>query len=162
MLRDFLYLNFFNQAPSFLVGCYLYGYTNTNVKINFLKTAFIFLMWIIVAMIVNSLLGLPIKNISFLLVIVSEFVFVMWVMRNRFKCTILEKLGRNSYAIYLSHFAVISLVVTIYEWTALSKAGVTAFVLAIILVTTISYVFSIGSYYLIEKKIHDLAEKLTR
>lgn len=151
LLRDFLYLNFFNQAPVFLVGCYLYGFIGTNASIHIKKTGATFLMWIAVAMIVNNFLGLPLKSISFLVVIVSEFVFVLLVMRNRLKCTVLEKLGRNSYAIYLSHFAVISLVVAIYEMTTLSKDGFMAFVLGIVSVTVISYIFSMGSYRLLEK-----------
>ena len=140
----------------------MYDFIGANIRINIKKIVAIFLMWIAGAMIINDFLGLPIKNIIFLLVIVFEFVFVIFVMRNQLKCTILEKLGRNSYAIYLSHFAVISLVVAIYETTTLSKDGFMAFILGIVSVTIISYIFSMGSYLLLEKKIHSLAEKLTR
>ena len=159
--KDFLYLNFFNQFPVFLMGCYLYKFIETHVIINIKKLCLYFLMWIFFAVIMNFYLKLPIKNISFLLVIISEFLLVLFVMRYRLCCRILERLGKNSYAIYLGHFAVIKFVGHLFTITSFIREDIFSFFVAVSLVISISYVFSICSYYLVEKRIHNFAEKIT-
>ena len=82
-------------------------------------------------------------------------------MRYRLCCRILERLGKNSYAIYLGHFAVIKLVGHLFTITTFIREDIFSFFVAVLLVISISYVFSICSYYLVEKRIHNFAEKIT-
>lgn len=162
LIKDFLYLNFFNQAPVFFVGCYLYGLSKSNVKIDYKKMGVVFILWIATAMAVNDYLKPAAQNINFLLVVVGEFAFVLFAIRKQLKFAALERLGKNSYAIYLCHFAVIGVVSEIYGIASLNKEGVSAFVFGVAAVTAIAYIFSVGSYNLVEKKIHRVAERLTK
>lgn len=162
LLKDFLYLNFFNQAPIFFVGCYLYGLIKSEDVINYKEICISLVLWIAMAVVAHSILGMPLKNMNFLLVIICEFLFVLFALRNQFKLPALEKLGRNSYAIYLGHFLIINLTSKFYSLFSLDKKGFVAFVLGVVLITLLSYIFSIVSYNLLESKIHNLAEKLTK
>jgi hypothetical protein len=50
----------------------------------------------------------------------------------------------------------------IYGIAVLNKEGIMAFVFGVASVALISYMFAVISYNLLEKKIHAVAEKLTR
>jgi exopolysaccharide production protein ExoZ len=161
LIRDFIYLNFFNQVPVFLMGCFLYCLINSSDKLDFRKIVGVLFLWISTAIIANIYFNPPVQNINFLLVVVCEFLLIFIVLRLQLMFTPLEKLGKNSYAIYLSHFAVINLAAVIFGINDCDRGGVMSFTSAMILVTLISYFISVMSYQILEKRLHNLAAKLT-
>jgi exopolysaccharide production protein ExoZ len=159
LIKDFLYLNFMNQCPVFLLGIYLYLSANDE---NRLKTVgYYFLGWIIVALAAwrGCLLRTP--DFLFLSVMLGGFVLTWAILAWRPHVVILEKMGRNSYAIYLCHILVLDSLGKAFDWFRLTRQGILPFLTGLFLASVISFGISVVTYHLIEKRVQRLADRMT-
>lgn len=153
IVKDFLYLNFINQAPVFLLGCYVYFAFQTSIKRSDL---FIFFTWLGTAIFAKYFFEK--SGVAFLGVYILIGIFVYISVKKNIVLKPLEMLGRNSYSIYLSHFLVLSILVDVLP----HKKGIMAFFIGLSLTAFISYALSLLLYNLIENKVHRLATRITR
>jgi peptidoglycan/LPS O-acetylase OafA/YrhL len=107
VLNEFLYFEFFNQAPIFLLGMALFRIVGRDEQ-RLIFVTFIF-FWLAVAF---SLKGfLSIHSSPFFWLTVSTLVLFSWLcLSQNITLSPLPELGKISYSIYLTHFAVIELV----------------------------------------------------
>ena len=101
-IKIFLNLNFITQAPIFILGCYLYFLLKVKPKI---IEICLFLAWILFSGILNWIYEVP--NTGFLIIYLIIGFFTYFSIKFNFRFKALEMIGRNSYLIYLIHFAVI-------------------------------------------------------
>lgn len=152
-INEFLNLYFINQAPVFLVGCWLYFSLLNNVKKIDLV---IFGLWMIFATLLKVFFlygGLGFLTIFLFL---SAFSYVCFQKQIEFMP--LELLGKNSYAIYLTHFLIISFVYRLIP----IKTGLLGFLKGMTLTVILSFLISLLIHLLIEKPFQRWAEKLTQ
>lgn len=153
IVNDFLYLNFINQAPIFLLGCYLFFSMRSRIQ----KGDILFLLfWLLLGATLRYLHVVDEFGFLVIYTILGMFVFACVRMNLRFKP--LELLGRNSYAIYLVHF----LVLHYLQKMLLIKTGLIALLLGFAFTALISYLLSMLIYELIEKNVQSLAHRITR
>jgi peptidoglycan/LPS O-acetylase OafA/YrhL len=112
-------------------------------------------LWIFSAIVLKILFH---KNgLGFLLVYLSVLAFVYFCMLRKIQLKPIEVLGKNSYAIYLSHFLIISFIYRILPF----QEPFSRLLLGILLTTIISLFISQITYLLIEKNLATLADRLT-
>jgi exopolysaccharide production protein ExoZ len=147
-----LHLSFLNQLPVFLAGCALFfalrdGFTKSD--------AAMFLGWVVLAFVANR------ESIShefnYLIINLVLAAFVFGCIRFAVGWRPLEALGRNSYSMYLSHFAVIHV---LHQLWPLAD-GLASLLIAAALTALITYLVSIATYRLIERRTQALAKHLT-
>ena len=157
VMKEFLFFNFLNQAPVFLLGCYLYFSIGTN---NLKENWKIHAGWLITAFAAKQLLhtepeGTP-SDFLFLLVYSAIGLTAYVALSKKWSSGVLEMIGKRSYAIYLSHFIVLA---------ALSKvlqAGLWMSLLAFTITVLASHAIAFMSDNLVERHVHRLATRLTR
>ncbi len=98
MVSEFLYYNFLNQSPIFLIGCYLHfafreGFTKREV----------------IAIAMLSLTGIAVGHML-LTVAVGLSALVYLAVTQGMRSSLLENFGRNSFSVYLVHFIVVQVV----------------------------------------------------
>lgn len=147
-----LHLSFLNQLPIFLAGCALFfalrdGFTKSD--------AAMFLGWVVLAFVANR------ESIShefnYLVINLVLAAFVFGCIRFAVGWRPLEALGRNSYSMYLSHFAVIHV---LHQLWPLAD-GLASLLIAAALTALITYLVSIATYRLIERRTQAFAKHLT-
>jgi peptidoglycan/LPS O-acetylase OafA/YrhL len=152
IIKDYLSLYFLNQAPIFLIGCWIYFSGGKHpTKFNLI----IFGAWIGFAAVLKFFMG--INGLGFLLVYLTLTALVIFCIAKKVHCKPIEALGKNSYAMYLIHFLVISFVYRLLP----EKTGLMMWFMAMSLTVMFSYVLSRIVYFLIESRIQLLANKLT-
>lgn len=151
--QDYLYMNFINQAPIFLLGCYMFFALQSKVKLN--EIVFI-VAWTAFALALKVLYKFDGSLFAVVYTMLGIFVFTCIKLNVRFKP--FELLGKKSYSIYLTHFLVIHFLQKILP----IKNGPLALLLGIIFTTLISYLLSIITYVLIEKKIETFVKHITQ
>ena len=156
IIDDFLYLNFFNQFPIFLLGCYLYF---SRKKIALKQHIFRLVVWILLATPFAIFLGKGKLNsgIGFLIVYCGIFTFTYMALKANISSKPLELLGKNSYSIYLCHFLVLELI----GKTLRLSSGLLDFSIAITLTIIGSYLISMILKRLVEDNLHILAKFVT-
>jgi exopolysaccharide production protein ExoZ len=147
-----LHLSFVNQLPIFLAGCALFfalrdGFTRSD--------AAMFVGWIVLAFVANR--ETISHEFNYLIINLVLAAFVFGCIRFAIGWRPLEALGRNSYSMYLSHFAVIHV---LHQLWPLAD-GVVSLLIAAALTALISYLVSIATYRLIERRAQALAKSLT-
>ncbi len=151
IVKDYLYLNFINQAPIFLLGCYLYFSLDKTIK----KTDIIILsLWLLFGIYLRMVY--KIDGLGFLISYLTLAVFVYCCIKANLRLGLFELLGKNSYAIYLSHFLVLHYLIKITP----IESGLLAFLFGIILTTFISYILSVAIYVLLETKVQRYVNKI--
>ncbi len=98
LLDSFLYFNFLNQCPIFLIGCYLHFAFRDGIGRREVYAASVF-----------SLVGALIGH-NFMTVAVGMSALVYLAVKGDLRSRLLETFGQNSYAIYLVHFIVAQLI----------------------------------------------------
>jgi exopolysaccharide production protein ExoZ len=147
-----LHLSFMNQLPIFLAGCALFfalrdGFTRSD--------AAMFLGWIVLAFVANR--ETISHEFNYLIINLVLAAFVFGCIRFAIGWRPLEALGRNSYSMYLSHFAVIHV---LHQLWPLAD-GLASLLIAAALTALVSYLVSIATYSLIERRAQALAKHLT-
>jgi peptidoglycan/LPS O-acetylase OafA/YrhL len=147
-----LHLSFMNQLPIFLAGCALFfalrdGFTKSD--------AALFVGWIVLAFVANR--ETISHEFNYLIINLMLAAFVVGCLRFAVGWRPLEALGRNSYSMYLSHFAVIHV---LHQLWPLAD-GLASLLIAAALTALISYLVSIATYRLIERRTQALAKHLT-
>ena len=153
VVKEYLYMNFLNQAPIFLVGCYLYFALQTRPS----AAELLYLgAWFLAGFAFKLLY--QVEGCGFLLVYLALGALVYGCIKFGLGFKPLEKLGQNSYAIYLVHFMVL------HYWKALSplQAGLPAFVLGVVVVALGSYALALLAHALVEKRVQSWVHGITQ
>ncbi|MBV9458933.1 MAG: acyltransferase [Bradyrhizobium sp.] len=147
-----LHLSFLNQLPIFLAGCALFF----ALRDGFAKSdAAIFVGWIVLAFVANR--ETISHEFNYLIINLVLGAFVFGCIRFAVGWWPLEALGRNSYSMYLAHFAVIHV---LHQLWPLAD-GLASLLIVAALTALITYLVSIATYRLIERRTQGLAKYLT-
>jgi exopolysaccharide production protein ExoZ len=147
-----LHITFLNQLPVFLLGCALF----LALRDGFAKSdAAILLGFIILSFTANRATGAHEFNYLIINLVLGAGVF--WCIRLGLRWRPLEALGRNSYSMYLSHFAVIYGLHYILPFAE----GLASLLLAYVVTAALSYLAARATWHLVERHAQDLAHRLT-
>ncbi|MGV7215564.1 acyltransferase family protein [Bradyrhizobium sp. UFLA05-112] len=147
-----LHLSFLNQLPVFLTGCALFF----GLRDGFAKSdAGLFAVLIASSFVANRASGS--HEFNYLMINLVLGVLVFGCIRFAIRWAPIEALGRNSYSIYLSHFAVIYGLRHLWPLAD----GLASLLLAYACTALIAYVLSLATWRLIERRAQKLAHRLT-
>lgn len=103
LIRDFLFLSPLNQLPAFLLGCSIFHiYRSQRSRINY----FLLFAWTASALLWGFLSGAD--RAFFCAVYLALGFFALFCFIKGVQNNFLQTVGRNSYALYLCHFLVLS------------------------------------------------------
>ncbi|WGD50646.1 acyltransferase [Bradyrhizobium sp. CB1650] len=147
-----LHLSFLNQLPIFLVGCALFF----SLRDGFAKSdAAIFASFIALSFIADRATGSHEFNYLMINLVLGALVF--GCIRFSIRWSPLEAIGRNSYSMYLSHFAVILGLHQIWPL----RGGLVSLLAAYAVTAALSYLVARATWHLVERRAQDLAQRLT-
>ncbi|QPF90212.1 acyltransferase family protein [Bradyrhizobium commune] len=147
-----LHISFLNQLPIFLVGCALFF----ALRDGFAKLdAAIFAGFIVLSFVANRATGSHEFNYLMINLVLGALVF--WCIRFAIRSGPIEALGRNSYSMYLSHFAVIFGLRQVWPLAD----GLPSLLLAYVVTAALSYLVARATWHLVERRAQDLAHRLT-
>jgi len=153
IVKDYLYLNFINQAPIFLLGCYLYFTLNAQPK----KIEVFFIgVWVTFG--AGLAYFYKIEGFGFLAVYLALGIFAYVCIKLNLKFKAIEMLGKSSYAIYLVHFLVLHYLKEIIP----IKSGLLALLVGIILTTIFSYFLALIIFKLIESNVQHFVDSISK
>lgn len=147
-----LHISFLNQLPVFLVGCALFfalrdGFAKSDAAILAGFTALSF--------VADRATGS--HEFNYLVINLVLGALVVWCIRLAMRLQPIEALGRNSYSMYLSHFAVIFALRQIWPFAD----GLASLLLAYVVTAALSYLVARATWHLVERHAQDLAHRLT-
>jgi peptidoglycan/LPS O-acetylase OafA/YrhL len=147
-----LHLSFLNQLPVFLTGCALFfalrdGFAKPDAAMLALLVALSFAA----DRVTTS------HEFNYLMINLVLGAFVYGCIRLEARLAPLEAMGRNSYSMYLSHFAVIA---GLHQIWPLAD-GLASLLLAYACTAALSYLVSRATWHLVESRAQDLAHRLT-
>lgn len=151
-VEDSLHRFFLNQFPIFLTGCFLF-FTPMD-RLGWRDMALIAL-WIAAAFVAER--AFATREFFYLLQNLALACFVTLSLAFAVRSQALEKLGQQSYAIYLIHFFVLHEVVAALPL----RPGATSLVLQASLTLGISYFVAVAIHEFIEKPVHAFGKWLT-
>jgi exopolysaccharide production protein ExoZ len=147
-----LHISFLNQLPIFLVGCALFF----SLRDGFAKSdAAILAGFIALSFVADRATGSHEFNYLVINLVLGALVF--WCIRLAIRLQPLEALGRNSYSMYLSHFAVIFGLRQVWPL----GDGLVSLLLAYVVTAALSYLVARATWHLVERRAQDLAHRLT-
>lgn len=154
-LKDFLYFQFFDQAPVFLVGMALFRIVSEGSARGWVLLA---VAWVVVAFVLKYF---GFHASPFFWVLVSALSFFSWVCLS-FRVTFLpiNRLGKLSYAIYLTHFAVIQVVEVIIRDRVTQFHSMASFLGALIITLLVCVLAASISQITIEKWSAAVAKRI--
>jgi exopolysaccharide production protein ExoZ len=153
IIEEYLYLNFINQAPIFLLGCYIYSILNNKPK---KVEIFILCAWILFAAVLQFFHN--VRGFGFLAVYTLIGIFVYGCIKMNVRFNYIEKIGKQSYAIYLTHFLVLHYLKIIIPY----KLGLPSLLIGIMLTIFISYVLALIIFRFIESKVQYFVDRITK
>lgn len=147
-----LHLSFLNQLPVFLVGCALFfslrdGFTRSD--------AAIFAVFITLSFAANRATGA--HEFNYLTINLVLGALVVGCIKLAIHFQPLEALGRNSYSMYLSHFAVIYGLRQLWPLAD----GLISLLTAYAVTAALSYLVARATWHLVERRAQNLAHRLT-
>ncbi len=147
-----LHISFLNQLPVFLLGCALFfglrdGFARSDAVI---LTAFVALSFL-----ANRASGS--HEFNYLIINLVLGAGVAGCIRFGLRWRPLEALGRSSYSMYLSHFAVILGLRQVWPMAD----GPASLLAAYVVVAATSYLIARATWHLVEERAQDLAHRLT-
>ncbi|WP_458160357.1 acyltransferase family protein [Bradyrhizobium sp. 18BD] len=147
-----LHISFLNQLPVFLVGCALFF----SLRDGFAKSdAVIFAVFIALSFIADRTTASHEFNYLMINLVLGALVAGCIKLAIRFQP--IEALGRNSYSMYLSHFAVIHGLRQIWPLAD----GLVSLLIAYVVTAALSYLVARATWHLVERRAQDLAHRLT-
>ena len=153
-IREFLYLIFPNQAPVFLLGCYLY-HLLAACQFPSRFEQLLLGCWLAFSLAAGLISGEG--HLGFAAVYLGLAAAVYATVRARAQLAPLQALGRQSYAIYLSHFWILAVVAERLP----CHRGLDCLAVAMILTTSLSYGVALLIHRLIEAPINRFTRQLT-
>ncbi|WP_407184963.1 acyltransferase family protein [Bradyrhizobium centrosematis] len=147
-----LHLSFLNQLPVFLIGCALFfalrdGFTRSD--------AAIYAVFIALSFVADRATGSHEFNYLMINLVLGALVTGCIKLGLRFRP--IEALGRNSYSMYLSHFAVIYGLRQLWPL----PDGLISLLVAYVVTAALSYLVARATWHLVERHAQDLAHRLT-
>jgi len=147
-----LHISFLNQLPVFLVGCALFF----SLRDGFAKSdAAIYAAFIALSFMANRASGA--HEFNYLMINLALGAGVASCIRFAIRWQPIEALGRNSYSMYLSHFAVILGLRQIWPL----PDGLVSLLIVYAVTTALSYLVARATWHLVERHAQDLAHRLT-
>ncbi|MCS3727637.1 acyltransferase family protein [Bradyrhizobium betae] len=147
-----LHISFLNQLPVFLVGCALFF----SLRDGFAKSdAAIYAAFIALSFMANRASGA--HEFNYLMINLALGAGVVGCIRFAIRWQPIEALGRNSYSMYLSHFAVIFGLRQIWPFAD----GLVSLLIVYAVTTALSYLVARATWHLVERHAQDLAHRLT-
>ncbi|MGL3111476.1 acyltransferase family protein [Bradyrhizobium sp. BR 1432] len=147
-----LHISFLNQLPVFLVGCALFF----SLRDGFAKSdAAVFAVFIALSFIADRATGS--HEFNYLMINLVLGALVAGCIRLAIRWRPLEALGRDSYSMYLSHFAVIYGLRQIWPLAD----GLVSLLIAYAVTAALSYLVARATWHLVERHAQDLAHRLT-
>lgn len=147
-----LHISFLNQLPVFLVGCALFF----SLRDGFAKSdAAIIAVFIALSFIADRATGS--HEFNYLMINLVLGAGVAGCIRLAIRWQPIEALGRNSYSMYLSHFAVILGLRQIWPLAD----GLVSLLIAYVVTAALSYLVARATWHLVERHAQDLAHRLT-
>ncbi|WP_431201669.1 acyltransferase family protein [Bradyrhizobium betae] len=147
-----LHISFLNQLPVFLVGCALFF----SLRDGFAKSdAAIYAAFIALSFMANRTSGA--HEFNYLLINLALGAGVAGSIRFAIRWQPIEALGRNSYSMYLSHFAVILGLRQIWPLAD----GLLSLLIVYAVTAALSYLVARATWHLVERHAQDLAHRLT-
>lgn len=147
-----LHISFLNQLPVFLVGCALFF----SLRDGFAKSdAAIIAVFIALSFIADRATGS--HEFNYLMINLVLGAGVAGCIRLAIRWQPIEALGRNSYSMYLSHFAVIFGLRQIWPLAD----GLVPLLIAYVVTAALSYLLARATWHLVERHAQDLAHRLT-
>jgi exopolysaccharide production protein ExoZ len=147
-----LHISFLNQLPIFLIGCALFF----ALRDGFAKSdAAILAGFIALSFVADRATGSHEFNYLVINLVLGALVF--WCIRLAMRLQPIEALGRSSYSMYLSHFAVIFGLRQVWPLAD----GLISLLLAYVVTAALSYLVARATWQLVERRAQDLAHRLT-
>ncbi|MBR1090630.1 acyltransferase [Bradyrhizobium manausense] len=147
-----LHISFLNQLPIFLVGCALFF----ALRDGFAKSdAAMLACFIALSFIADRATGS--HEFNYLMINLVLGAGVAGCIKLAVHCEPVEALGRNSYSMYLSHFAVIHGLHQVWPFAD----GLVSLLLAYAVTAVLSYLVARATWHLVERYAQDLARRLT-
>ncbi|MBR1130276.1 acyltransferase family protein [Bradyrhizobium iriomotense] len=147
-----LHISFLNQLPVFLVGCALFF----ALRDGFAKSdAAILVAFIALSFIADRATGS--HEFNYLMINLVLGALVAGCIHLAIRWSPIETLGRNSYSMYLSHFAVIYGLRQIWPLAD----GLVSLLIAYAVTAALSYLVARATWHLVERHAQDLAHRLT-
>jgi peptidoglycan/LPS O-acetylase OafA/YrhL len=147
-----LHLSFLNQLPVFLTGCALFF----ALRDGFAKSdAAIFAVFIALSFIADR--ATSSHEFNYLMINLVLGAGVAGCIRLAIHFRPIEALGRNSYSMYLSHFAVIFGLRQVWPLAD----GLVSLLIAYVVTAALSYLVAHATWHLVERRAQDLAYRLT-
>ncbi len=147
-----LHISFLNQLPVFLVGCALFF----ALRDGFAKSdAAIFALFIALSFIADR--ATVSHEFNYLMINLVLGALVAGCIRLTIRWSPIEALGRNSYSMYLSHFAVIYGLRQVWPLAD----GLVSLLIAYAVTAALSYLVARATWQLVERRAQDLAHRLT-
>ncbi|WP_314952834.1 acyltransferase [Bradyrhizobium cosmicum] len=151
-VRNALHISFLNQLPVFLVGCALFF----SLRDGFARSdAAIFAVFIALSFIADRATGS--HEFNYLMINLVLGAGVAGCIRLAIRWRPIEALGRNSYSMYLSHFAVILGLRQVWPLAD----GLVSLLVAYVVTAALSYLVARATWHLVERHAQDLAHRLT-
>jgi peptidoglycan/LPS O-acetylase OafA/YrhL len=163
LLHEFDFFQFFNQAPVFLLGIFLYHLMgrNSHSKKPVIVIAGVALGWLGMAFLARTFFSLPSSPFLWLAVgllmvtVVTSFRFaLMWRPINR--------LGQLSYSIYLIHFAVVEAVEWCFTRAGVDKHNILGFSVALTIVLILCWWLGALSERTVERAASQIGRRLVK
>lgn len=147
-----LHLSFLNQLPVFLIGCALFfalrdGFAKSDAA----------MLALLVVLSFGADRATRSHEFNYLMINLVLGAFVYGCIRLQLRFAPLEAIGRNSYSMYLSHFAVIFGLRQLWPFAD----GLASLVAAYTCTAGLSYLVSRATWQLVESRAQDLAHRLT-
>lgn len=147
-----LHISFLNQLPVFLIGCALFF----SLRDGFARSdAVIYAIFIALSFIADRATGS--HEFNYLMINLLLGAMVVGCIKLAIRFQPLEALGRNSYSMYLSHFAVIYGLRQLWPLAD----GPISLLIAYVVTAALSYLVARATWHLVERRAQDLAHRLT-
>lgn len=157
IIEEYLNLSFLNQAPIFMLGCSIYF--SLKKRFNY-QILILLLFWVSASFFLRNYFG--IKQFLFVLVYLFIGLVVYAAVFFNFSFRPLELIGKKAYAMYLTHFLVLTYLQKISRTYLSYEPGFVSYLLGFCLAIFVSYILSSFLYILIEHRVHKFAQSITR
>jgi peptidoglycan/LPS O-acetylase OafA/YrhL len=158
LLVEFLYLGLLNQLPVFLVGCQLYLWQRDGLA-SWKAVLAPLLTWVLIAIALRALGMRPI-GMDMMIALPLLCALVAAALRWRWRQAWLQRWGRWSYSMYLSHFLVLGALAAAWSAAGLERRGYGLLLMlpaALLLTSALSAL----THRWIEQPLFALARRLT-